>query len=502
MMNLSALISEFIDFDLDPKYDPLITGLSMDSRTVEYGNLFFACQGSKQEGSVYIEDAIQRGAMAILIDVVSSPKISLSIKEDVPIIFMQNLSQRCGEIAAKFYDYPSRSLKIIGITGTNGKTSCSHFIASTLNEMDYKCGIIGTLGYGLPGHLTHMVNTTPNAIVLQKLLAKFRDDEIEYVAIEVSSHGIAEGRIAGIEFTIGIFTNLTRDHLDYHGDMETYAKTKRKFFSNYKMQYAVINADDPYGKIWIEELQQEKKPVFAYSQDINVNTRRDAASVYVEVYHAQFDQTGITASLHTPWGDGVLHNSSLIGRFNLSNLLVTVTTLGILGFPLQDVLSSIANLRGVPGRMETFGGDQKPLVIVDYAHTPDALEQVLLVLREYEPARIWCVFGCGGDRDKGKRPQMGKIAEKYADQLVVTDDNPRHEDPKAIIADILQGLQKPENAVVEHDRRRAITHALDCARPGEIVLIAGKGHETYQIIGDNVDPFSDAFEVQLLLERK
>lgn len=502
MINLSALINEFIDFEIDEQHDPLITGLSMDSRLVEYGNLFFACGGSKQEGSLFIDDAIERGAVAVLIESTSVPQMPMSMKNDVPLIFIQNLSQHCGEIAAKFYSYPAKALQIIGITGTNGKTSCSHFVANTLNELGYPCGIIGTLGYGLPGHLTHMPNTTPNAITLQKILAKFRDDEISYVAMEVSSHGIAEGRISGIDFTVGVFTNLTRDHLDFHGDMETYASVKRKFFSDFKMQYAVINADDSYGKVWIDELKN-KMPVFAYTQNINENNQHATSSIsYIDVYHAQFDQTGITASLHTPWGDGVLHNSNLIGRFNLSNLLVTVAVLGILDFSLQDILSGMTNLRGVPGRMETFGGVDKPLVVVDYAHTPDALEQVLLVLREYEPMKIWCVFGCGGDRDPGKRPMMGKIAEKYADQVVITDDNPRHEDPKAIIADILRGLQNPENAVVEHDRRRAITHVLDCARSGEIVLIAGKGHETYQIIGDNVDPFSDAFEVQLLLERK
>lgn len=475
--------------------DPIITGLTLDSRTVKTGDVFFAVPGIQKDGRDFIHQAISQGASAILVEQLNNTFPSGN--SQIPIIEIPHLSDSISQIAARFYDNPSSQLQIIGVTGTNGKTSCTHFIAQALKLNEEECGIIGTLGCGLNGHLQQTALTTPDAITIQKLLADFLAQGARYAAIEVSSHALKQGRVKAVNFDIGVFTNLSRDHLDYHLDMSDYANAKRLLFEHPGLGYGVVNADDPYGQKWLEQLVN-KINVFSYSSKPRpLQMITNLAETYV--HHAQVDMTGITASVHTPWGDAVLHNPRLLGHFYLDNLLAVVNVLGILGFPLQEIVSAITSLKGVAGRMETFTSKDKPLVVVDFAHTPDALQKVLTALQEIKQGNIWCVFGCGGDRDKGKRPLMGKIAEEYADQIVITDDNPRYEDPRSIVTEILQGITQTGKAVVEHNRRRAITHAINCAQPSDIVLIAGKGHETYQIIGDDREPFNDAVEVQKLL---
>lgn len=495
-MQLAYLLKETVA--VDRREDRLITGLCEDSRSVQPGDLFFARGGTESDRHKFIEEAINKGAVAILAEQdAHSQNSTLVVEKKIPLFFLENLAQQIGPLAARFYGYPSRDLEVIGLTGTNGKTSCAHFIGQALQMGNEACGIIGTLGNGLYGQVHPGVLTTPDAITVQKLLAEFKTEGAKYVAMEATSHSLVQGRVNGVDFGIAVYTNLSRDHLDYHGDMMNYAKAKRSLFDKPGLRYGVVNADDGYGSQWLTELK-EKLSLFAYSVKEH---HQPMSCPLISAQHATFAENGITATIHTPWGEGVLHNPRLLGQFTLSNLLVVVAVLGILGLPLEEILARVAQLRGVPGRMETYGGGMQPLVVVDFAHTPDALEQVLGALKKHKTnnGRLWCVFGCGGDRDNGKRPLMGKIAEQYADQLIITDDNSRHEDPKKIVAEILQGLSQPNKAVIEHDRRRAIEHALSCAQANDIVLIAGKGHETYQIIGDKREPFSDALEVQKIL---
>lgn len=498
-MQLSDLLPVILGTEplANERLNPVVTGLTNDSRQVKSGDLFFAYPGQQVDGRDFIGQALQQGASAILAEQQNYILPLFAEYAHVPIIRVANLASQVGTIAAHFHGHPSRQMSVIGITGTNGKTSCSYFIAQALELLGKKCGIIGTLGNGLYGHLHPTNLTTPDAIKVQQHMAEFVQQGAQYTAMEVTSHSLEQGRVTGVEFAAAVFTNLTRDHLDYHSDMAHYAAAKRKLFAHPKLRYAILNADDAYAKQWLTELSGQLA-VWAYAlQPVQESELKAIPAVYV--YHAELNSHGIKATIHTPWGEALLHNPYLLGRFNLSNLLAVLTVLGVLGIPLPTILNLLAQLRGVPGRMQSFGGGQQPLVVVDFAHTPDALEQVLQVLRECTDKKIWCVFGCGGDRDKGKRPLMGKIAERYADYVVITDDNPRQEDPRQIVADIRQGLAHPEQAVIEHDRRRAIRHAVSCAQSGDIVLIAGKGHETYQLSQGQKTPFNDAVEVQLLL---
>lgn len=472
------------------KDDCLITGITIDSRKVKAGDLFLAYQGATVDGRDFITDAIHQGASAVLCED-NIPKRLASLT--VPIIAIPSLKNYIGLIGAKFYGYPSRTLTVIGVTGTNGKTSITQFIATILTAVGVPCGVIGTIGIGFPGKLSPLINTTPDALTLQQYLFELKKDGAQAVAMEVSSAGLVQQRVKGIDFKIAVFTNLTRDHLDYHGTMENYGAAKKILFQQPGLKYAVINADDAFGRKLIHELKF-LLDVYAYT------TTSEATEVAtINTKDTTLNITGITAHIHTPWGKGLLR-SNLLGKFNLSNLLAVVTVLGIMQINLKSFLKSMEKLTTAPGRMQTFGGNGKPLVVVDYAHTPDALEKVLLVLREYCHGTLWCVFGCGGDRDCGKRPIMGKIAEQLCDHVIITNDNPRNEDPQAIINDVLKGLLCPWAVEVEQDRRAAIAHAIDCASANDIVLIAGKGHEDYQIIGKEKFHFSDQEVVMKVLD--
>jgi UDP-N-acetylmuramoyl-L-alanyl-D-glutamate--2,6-diaminopimelate ligase len=491
-MKLSRLLYHLYDVALYSDIE--ITGLAIDSRKVKPGDLFFACKGTKLEGKHFIEEAVQRGAKAILEEVDSSLTPLRYYNNKIPILPVQHLKQYIGRIAATFYQHPTKKLKIIGITGTNGKTSCSYFIAQALQSLKTKCGIIGTLGSGMLGQITEGHLTTPDALTLHSLFAYFVKEKAKIVAMEVSSHSIDQGRINDIDFEIGVFTNLTRDHLDYHHTMEAYGETKKKLLVNPLTKYSVINADDEFGRTLLKQLNGNSKTAYAYTLNKDYFYKVGEKNVlYVD--DIQLEPEGIRAKIFTPWGDGELV-TPLVGQFNLSNVMATLATLCLLNIPFEQALKALQDLEPVPGRMQTFGGKgSKPMVVVDYAHTPDALEKVLTALRKHCKGRLLCLFGCGGDRDDGKRPLMAQIAEQLADYVVVTDDNPRTEDPQKIVNDILRGFIHQEKINIEHNRSKAIADIIQYATADDCVLIAGKGAETYQQIGNDKLPFSDIQKV-------
>lgn len=489
--NIITLLDGIITWP--PEYPIQIRGISSDSRETKKGDLFIAHAGPKTERTHFIEQAIENGAVAVLKEAEENTtafEVLTQKNSTIPICAIPQLNTHVASIAARFYQNPCQDLKFIGITGTSGKTSCTQFIARILGENNIRCGTVGTLGEGFPDNITPNTLTTPGAIDLQRILAKLKQQGATHIAMEVSSHSLVQNRVDKIPFEIAVFTNLSRDHLDYHGDMAHYAAAKRLLFLTPTLKHAVINADDAFGRELIEEFAPRLN-CYAYTSE---NIILDKVPT-VQATDLQFHTQGFSANISSPWGKGKLH-TKLLGRFNLNNLLATLTTLCLLDLPFQTVLEKLATLSTVPGRMECFGGGKYPLVVVDYSHKPDALEKALIALREHTTQELWCVFGCGGNRDKGKRPLMAQIAESCSDHVIVTDDNPRFEDPHAIVEDIMQGFSNRENIKIEHDRKRAIAYAIEHAKAGDIVLVAGKGHETYQQIGDQKIPFSDAEEVQ------
>jgi UDP-N-acetylmuramoyl-L-alanyl-D-glutamate--2,6-diaminopimelate ligase len=488
-MQLSVLLKD--DYSIPSQFDKSIDGLALDSRQVKENTLFFAIKGHHLDGRQYIGDAIKRGATAVVVDA-DIPNAPMSWHDEVPLIPIHQLAKKIGKIAAIFYDNPAKSLRIIGVTGTSGKTSCTHFIAQALQSLKTPCGIIGTLGSGFYGALGTSGLTTPDAVTLQATLHQFVEQGAKAIAMEVSSHSIEQGRVNAIEFEIGIFTNLTQDHLDYHGDLETYAAVKRRFLAELPTKHLIINADDAYGRAWIKELAPHKS-VVAYSTRKTLSISTDIPLVYTDAVTLTLQ--GIKAKVHTPWGEGELI-LPLIGQFNLSNSLAVLSALCIYGISLPDALQQLSQLKTVPGRMQTLGGREQPLIVVDYAHKPDALEKVLQALRAHVEGKLCCVFGCGGERDRGKRPLMAKIAETLADHVIVTNDNPRHEKPEDIVTEILQGFSHPERVSIELDRSKAIQNSIQWASAKDCVLIAGKGAEHYQQIGDEKIPFNDVEKVR------
>ncbi len=474
-----------------------VTGVSLDSRRVKAGELFLACPGEQGNGADYIQEAVAAGAVAVAVDAALSGKSHT--RPTVPLFPVKALRFQAGRISARFYGHPSRAMKVIGITGTNGKTSVAHMTARALAAYKEKeTGVIGTLGHGLLGALRPGANTTPDAVTIQRLLAAWQGRAIENVAMEVSSHALAQGRVAGVDFSIGVFTNLSRDHLDYHGDMESYAQAKRRLFASERMKFAVVNADDQYGRQLQEELQPSL-PVIPYG--IVAEFPPAPAAVAVQAVICENSPDRLALQVQSPWGRGLL-NSTLNGRFNAYNLVASLAVLCLLDVPFEQALAQLSRFTGIPGRLEYFGSVGGPAIFVDYAHTPEALKQALSALREQGHAQITCVFGCGGERDAGKRAEMGRIAEQHADALVLTSDNPRNEKPQAIIDDILAGIAAPDTVKVELDRAAAIRATLLNAAKTDTILIAGKGHETYQEIGGKRFPFSDRQLVRNLLQER
>lgn len=478
--------------DLWPDINPAHAGISvsavvLDSRDVRSGALFVALRGQRQDAREYIADVIAAGAAAVFAER-DEEWPEDAVINGIPVIAIADLAQQLGVIAARFFDMPSEKMKVLAVTGTNGKTSVANLLAGALAHLGKKSAVLGTLGNGIYGALEKSTHTTLDACHLQALLAQFLAEGAECTALEASSHGLVQGRLNGTRIEVAIFTNLTRDHLDYHGDMDAYMAAKEILFQWPHLKAAVLNADDPVSERYRAVLKNDVR-LLRYSQHDNNGADICALEINPTL-------SGLSLLIATPAGDCSLQ-VPLLGRFNVSNLLAVIGGLLVLDIPLADIADALRAAMPVPGRMDSFMGDH-PTVVVDYAHTPDALEKVLSSLREHAEAKLICVFGCGGDRDRGKRPEMGGIAARLADVVFLTSDNPRSEDPEAIINDIHAGTgSKP--VLVEMDRHRAIRKAIAAAKRNDIVLIAGKGHEDYQEISGLRHPFSDAQEVRAAL---
>ena len=475
--------------------DVQVSGLCLDHRRLMKGDLFLAIPGQVHDGRKFIAEAIHMGAAAVVKEQESEEDV-IAWQGQVPIIPAVNLAQNLGAIGSRFFKDPSARLSLVGVTGTNGKSTCSHLIAQIYQRLGTQAAVMGTLGYGCVSQESFVVDkltetglTTSDAISNQAILAELNGKGADLVAMEVSSHALEQDRVTTLHFDSAIFTNLTRDHLDYHGSMENYALAKQKLFTMAGLKHRIVNIDDPWGAKLANSPINE-----AYTWTYSVNN--DQADLYVQ--SVDFHEHGIDVKLGGRWGEAQLH-SKLIGQFNLQNLLAVITTCCARGHDLSAVINAAKNLLPVSGRMERISSTSDVSVVVDYAHTPDSLQQVLVALRPHTRNRLWCVFGCGGDRDKGKRPLMAQIAEKFADKIIVTSDNPRTENAAAIIEDIKAGFKNLEPVTVISDRAEAIKRCIAGAHDGDCVVIAGKGHEDYQLIGNNKLPFSDMKQARVAL---
>jgi UDP-N-acetylmuramoyl-L-alanyl-D-glutamate--2,6-diaminopimelate ligase len=458
-----------------------LADLTADSRAVKRGSVFVAYPGTALDGRKFIPDAIARGATAVLWE---REGFSWDERWNVPNLGIAGLRARVSDIAGHVYGQPSRSMWIAGVTGTNGKTSVSQWIAAATDALGCRSAVVGTIGNGLVGEVSEGKNTTPDPIVLQRLLAEYHRRGARCAAMEVSSHGLDQGRTAGITFGVGIFTNLTRDHLDYHRTMEAYAEAKYRLFCARGLAHAVVNLDDEWGRKFAQRLRTGSLDVITYGLESRHFPRIHGSNV-------RFTGDGVEFDVASEWGRAHVR-AGVLGAFNVANLLAVLGALIAHGTPFHDAVRSLGALAPVTGRLERVPVAGAPLVVVDYAHTPDALEKALQALRPSVAAgaRLICVFGCGGDRDPGKRPIMGEVAARLADHVVVTSDNPRSEDPATIIEQVLSGITRDDVEAIE-DRQVAIFSAVHRARPGDVVLVAGKGHETYQEIAGVRHPFSD-----------
>jgi len=465
-----------------------------DSRAVRPGDTFVAYPGQSRDGRDYIAQAIASGAASVLWE---RAGFRWDPRWRVPNLGVQALRHHAGGIASCVHGRPSRRLRVIGVTGTNGKTTCSQWIAQALTRCGRRCAVIGTLGYGLRAPLKPLANTTPDALWLHAQLAEFARRGAQAVAMEVSSIGLDQDRVAGVEFDTALFTNLSRDHLEYHRTMRRYREAKARLFAWQTLKHAVVNLDDEFGAQLARRIRRPGLDVIGYGFGAACGLRAERVAGANLVTGAQ----GVSFDVRTPWGAARV-TGPMLGRHNASNLLGILAVLLTGGIPLRRAVAALAALKSLPGRLQRLGGGLRPRVIVDYAHTPDALKHALTTLRELltdesritnHESRLICVFGCGGDRDCGKRPQMGRVAAQLADRVVVTSDNPRSEVPGHIIGDIVAGVRGGAGGVeIEPDRRAAILRAVAGARRGDIVLVAGKGHETYQEIHGARHPFSDA----------
>ena len=470
-----------IDVDV-PLPDVAVAGLALDSRRVKPGDLFLAVPGLAADGREFIGASIDAGAAAVLAEAGSAKPIA---RATVPVIEVRGLKRHVGTIADRFFGQPSRRLCVIGVTGTNGKTTCSHLLAQALGALGAESAVMGTVGNGRPGALLAAALTTADAVSVHGELARLVADGVQFVAMEVSSHALDQGRVDKVAFDVAVFTNLSQDHLDYHDDMDAYGAAKARLFAVEDLSACVINIDDTFGRRLAEPMDPDLLWSYGVSEDARV--RRAAlvagdAGLVMDVV-----ANGATTRLEVP----------LTGRFNADNALAVFTTLLAMGFDASRAAGALRAVHAVPGRMERLAAPGKPAVIVDYAHTPDALEKALNACRESAAGALWVVFGCGGDRDRAKRPAMGAIAARLADHVVLTNDNPRGEDPLAIIDDITAGGDGRE--AVMPDRRAAIAHAIARAAPGDVVLVAGKGHESGQTENGVTRPFSDRDTVLELL---
>lgn len=474
--------------------DAEVKGLSTNSHSCQPGDLFIGLPGTRVDGGEFWPSAIAAGAIAAIVSDKALQTRPVPDDDAACVIPIANVPSSCAHLAAAFYGHPAQQLKLVGVTGTNGKTTTTHLIEFLLNQTQQPTALFGTLYTRWPSHQQTALHTTPFAVNLQAQLAEAVRAGCQYGVMEVSSHALHQGRVLGCSFDVAVFTNLTQDHLDYHKDLDDYFEAKALLFnSNYLQGRAVINQDDAYGRRLIERLPSDQ--VWSYStQDSTVDLWTSDL-----IYGAD----GVSGTLHTPKG-AVTFQSPLVGQFNLANLLAATGAALHAGVELETIAQSLPQFTGVPGRMERvqIKSDQDVSVIVDYAHTPDSLDNLLKAARPFIKGDMICVFGCGGDRDRTKRPQMGRIAAEQADLAVVTSDNPRTEDPERILEDILEGIPDSTEPLVICDRAEAIRHAILNAKPGDGVLIAGKGHEDYQILGTEKVHFDDREQAREALQQR
>jgi len=455
----------------------VVGGLTLDSRDVRPGDAFVAIGGFGTHGLHFVGQARAAGAAAILFE----PPAPDGLSAPADAIAVPGLRARMGAMADAFHGSPSHAMTMVGVTGTSGKTSTVQLLAQALEALGLRTGTIGTLGAGLHGDVKATGFTTPLVLQMHALLAQLRDAGARAVAMEVSSHALDQGRVDAVHYDVAVFTNLTRDHLDYHGDMARYGAAKARLFVREGLRAAAINIDDPFGRELLGGLPASVR---------GLGTSAEGAQCDVRAENVAQGGDGIAFDLVL--GDARRSiRSPLLGRFNIDNLLAVAAVLHALGHDADAIAGVLPLLQPIEGRMNRLGGGHAPLVVVDYSHKPDALRQALESLRGHLEGRLVCVFGCGGERDRGKRPQMAGIAEAAAELVIVTDDNPRGEDGDAIVAEIVAGFAHPGAAIVERDRRRAIERAIGAAGPGDIVLVAGKGHEAYQEVAGVKHPFDD-----------
>lgn len=478
MMTLSKLMT-FLDVLTDASVE--INALAIDSREVSQGCLFFAYPGSSADGRDYILQAQQAGAAAIVFE---ASDYELPDNISIPAFAVTKLQAKVGEVAHEFFGRACDEMQVFGVTGTNGKTTCCYLLTQALTKLGMQAAMIGTIGVGKLDDLSSADHTTPNPIALHETLAKLKADGITQVCMEVSSHALDQARVSGIDFFCTLFTNLSHDHLDYHGDMESYAAAKQRLFSDYYSELVVTNANDQLGSRLIDVANTEF--IVSYGQGGDVYA--DQVELRDAGLEIEFEGNGIEFNVKTP----------LIGAINIPNVEMLVATLLALSTSIDDIQAILADLKPAPGRMELMRNNHSASVVVDYAHTPDALEKALLSVKEHCQGKLWCVFGCGGDRDQAKRPIMGAAADQHADNLIVTNDNPRSEDPAFIADQIVSGIQGQYQIVL--DRAKAIETALQQANDNDWIIVAGKGHESTQEIGGQLIDFSDRHFIDQILQ--
>lgn len=488
-MKLSELLKDVRVVSLAAAADPEITGIAYSSKGVEPGNIFIALKGQRADGHDFLPEALERGAAVIVSERPRPAEI------DRAWVQVLDAREAMALLAANFYDHPSSRLKVVGITGTKGKTTITYILEEILNTAGFRPGVVGTVEYRWAGRQYSAERTTPEAPDIQKFLRQMVEEGVSHCLMEVSSHSLELKRVWGIGFDVAVFTNLSGEHLDYHQTMENYFEAKKKlFFLNHKRQASVVNIDDPWGERLLSELPM---------QTISFGFKPEAV---VRAEKFTINQEGMTATVSSPLGQ-LTFTSSLIGKHNLYNFLAAISAALVLSIPVPDILKGISSVKRIPGRFENVPNGLGIKVIVDYAHTDGALENLLQAVRSLNPKKVILVFGCGGDRDRLKRPRMGEVAARLADWTIITSDNPRSEEPEQIISEIEEGFRRLGNHNYEKivDRRRAIETALVMARKGDWVVVAGKGHENYQVFKDRTVPFSDmetAREIIDSLEKK
>lgn len=470
-----------------------IGGLKLDSRTIAAGDVFVAVPGYQVDGRDFIDAAIAAGAKVVLCE---SDGYGITENATAVVVEVPQLKEHLSSIAARFFGEPSTSMRVVGVTGTNGKTSVTYLLAELLQACGIKAGVIGTTGSGFPGALLPESHTTPDPIAVQQRLAALRCEGANVVAMEVSSHALVQRRVEAVHFAVGVATNISRDHLDYHGTMANYAGAKRRLFTELDTAQVVLNTDDAALNAWLPD----RPDAWRFS----LQPQQHEHCVYAEAI--RYGDAGTEFTLSVPIaGERQQYavSSPLLGEFNVYNLMAALTAAAQLGLDWAEITRAATAIKPVPGRMEAFHADGKPLAIVDYAHTPDALQQVLTAVRRHCQGQLWCIFGCGGDRDRGKRPQMGAVAAANADRVVVTDDNPRTEDPAHIVQDILAGMPRnAEQISVIAGRRKAVEQTLAMAQANDVVVLAGKGHEDYQVIGHERVAYDERAVVAELMAAK